>query len=140
MRQFWRPLGLRLGLSSSELKDIGDEFDGYGDEYRALAVLRNCSIRDEAALCNVRDILQEIKRSFFSQKNIEQKIQSTNIVRFLGHNSSSLLLDLPKRDVPFFGRLEELKQVESFFWGEESNEAHLLPISHKLQVALLYQY
>ncbi|XP_065830500.1 uncharacterized protein [Oscarella lobularis] len=116
LRQFWRPLGLRLGLSSSELKDIGDEFDGYGDEYRALAVLRNCSIRDEAALCNVRDILQEIKRSFFSQKNIEQKIQN-----------------LPKRDVPFFGRLEELKQVESFFWGEESNEAHLLPISHKLQ-------
>ena len=62
--QYWLPLGLRLGLSRDELRAIGDEFNSYGDNYKALAVMRGyITSNDEAVFDKIRVILEEIKQS-----------------------------------------------------------------------------
>ena len=79
--QYWLPLGLRLGFSKNELSAIGDEFDKYGDEYKALAMMREhaMSVQD-ASFNNIRTILQEIKqqnRASWARERSQRKIRSS---------------------------------------------------------------
>ena len=63
--QYWLPLGLRLGSSLVELRAIGNEFDRYGDSYKALAVVRKhmADHDGDATFSKIRAILLEVKRS-----------------------------------------------------------------------------
>ena len=63
--QYWLPLGLCLGSSLVELRATGNEFDRYGDSYKALAVVRKHMADDDgdATLSKIRAILLEVKQS-----------------------------------------------------------------------------
>ncbi|XP_065826141.1 uncharacterized protein [Oscarella lobularis] len=118
--QYWLPLGLRLGLSRDELRAIGDEFNSYGDNYKALAVMRGyITSNDEAVFDKIRVILEEIKQSSDTcARETNQQIIRSNV---------------PRTNKRFYGRLSEMKEMERFFWGSRARESHVTPISHKLQ-------
>ncbi|XP_065846213.1 uncharacterized protein [Oscarella lobularis] len=119
--QYWLPLGLRLGFSKNELSAIGDEFDEYGDEYKALAMMREhaMSVQD-ASFNDIRTILQETKqqnRASWARERSQRKIRS----------------NMPNTDGRIFGRDSELEKIGRFFWGSKIRESFVSPISHKLQ-------
>ncbi|XP_065843130.1 uncharacterized protein [Oscarella lobularis] len=116
--QYWLPLGLRLGSSLVELEAVGDEFDRYGDSYKALAVVRKHMADEDgdATFSKIRAILLEIKRS--SATSAQTTKMPSNV---------------PRTARQFYGRVSELDAIERFFWGRRTRESHLSPISHKLQ-------
>ena len=135
--QYWLPLGLRLGSSLVELKAVGDEFDRYGDSYKALAVVRKHMADEDgdATFSKIRAILLEIKRS--SATSAQTTKMPSSMCLFREHFFLlQCLSDVPRTARQFYGRVSELDAIERFFWGRRTRESHLSPISHKLQVII----
>ncbi|XP_065837317.1 uncharacterized protein [Oscarella lobularis] len=127
--RYWQPLGLRFGISRKELKSISDDFDEFGETYKALAVMQECMKGKQASLEKMRFVLGEIKGSQQAANAEESKTAQDKEKR------QSYFSDLALDNQGFYGREGELKTLGEHFFGATCGkaESRVLPISHRVQ-------